>query len=97
MRKVVASDQNRSVIYRAAHSIAGAARNVGAEALAKRASELEQTVGSLSATRIAAEIAALQLDLDVALAGMRTLNASYALPVEGVGGPISERLGAPHA
>jgi HPt (histidine-containing phosphotransfer) domain-containing protein len=57
-------------IYRAAHSVAGAARNVGATALATRASTLEQDIGSLSAARIEAEIAAMQADLDAAVAGL---------------------------
>jgi HPt (histidine-containing phosphotransfer) domain-containing protein len=47
--------------------VAGAARNVGAEALAARASMLETSVGSLSATRIMMEVAALQTDMDAAL------------------------------
>lgn len=59
-----------TTIYRSAHSVAGAARNVGVDALAECASALEQTVGSLSATRIKAEIAAMQENLDVALQGM---------------------------
>jgi CheY-like chemotaxis protein/HPt (histidine-containing phosphotransfer) domain-containing protein len=66
MRAAAARDDTNA-IYRCAHSVAGAARNVGAEALAKRASALEETVGSLSATRIAMEIAAMQVDLDATL------------------------------
>jgi signal transduction histidine kinase/CheY-like chemotaxis protein/HPt (histidine-containing phosphotransfer) domain-containing protein len=54
-------------IHHSAHSVAGAARNVGVDALAERASALEQTLGSLSATRIMAEIALMQGDLDAAL------------------------------
>ena len=66
MRAAVARDDGNT-IYRSAHSVAGAARNVGADALAERASALEATVGSLSAARIAMEIAALQAELDTAL------------------------------
>ena len=66
MRAAAARD-DRGLIYRSAHSVAGAARNVGANALAERASVLEQAVGSLSAARIVAEIAAMQADLDAAL------------------------------
>ena len=56
-----ASSKNLQTTYRLAHSVTGAARNVGADALAERASTLEQTIGSLSATQIAAEIAAMQI------------------------------------
>ena len=69
MREAAAHGDTRT-IYRSAHSVAGAARNVGAEALAKRASLLEETVGSMSATCIATELAAMQEELDVALAGL---------------------------
>jgi signal transduction histidine kinase/CheY-like chemotaxis protein len=66
MRAAAAQDDSNT-IYRYAHSVAGAARNVGADALAERASALEETVGSLSSARIAAELAAMQADLDAAL------------------------------
>jgi CheY-like chemotaxis protein len=59
-----------NTIYRCAHSFAGAARNIGADALAQRASALEQTVGSMSAARIDAELAALQAELDAVLEGL---------------------------
>jgi HPt (histidine-containing phosphotransfer) domain-containing protein len=54
-------------LYRAAHSLAGAARNVGADALAARASALEHGVGSLGRDQMVAEIKAMQIDLDAAL------------------------------
>ena len=50
-----------------AHSVTGAARNVGADALAARASDFEQGVGSLGADQIAAEIVAMQSELDAVL------------------------------
>jgi signal transduction histidine kinase/DNA-binding response OmpR family regulator len=65
-----ASRADTQAVYRAAHSIAGAARNVGADALARRASALEQDIGSYSTAGIEAEIAALQADLDAAVAGL---------------------------
>ncbi len=66
IRQAAASKESRT-IHRLAHSMAGAARNVGADALAMRASTLEQTVGSLSATQIATEIEAMQIDLNAVL------------------------------
>jgi signal transduction histidine kinase/DNA-binding NarL/FixJ family response regulator len=56
-----------SLIHRAVHSVAGAARNVGADALAIRASALENGLGALSPVQIAAEVEAMQRDLDAAL------------------------------
>ena len=67
-----ASSKDLQTTYRFAHSVTGAARNVGADALAERASTLEQTVGSLSATQIAAEIAAMQSELDAVLSRLGT-------------------------
>jgi HPt (histidine-containing phosphotransfer) domain-containing protein len=67
MMKEAAGHGDSGLIYRLAHGIAGAARNVGADALAARASALEETVGSLSVAQIDTEIAAMQRDLDVAL------------------------------
>ena len=67
-----ASSKNLQTTYRLAHSVTGAARNVGADALAERASTLEQTIGSLSAKQIAAEIAAMQFELDAVLSGLGT-------------------------
>jgi hypothetical protein len=58
---------HNATIYRCAHSVAGAARNVGADMLATRASVLEQTMGSLNATQIATQIVAMQTALDAAL------------------------------
>ena len=56
-------------VYRAAHSVAGAARNVGATALAVRASALEHDIGSLGQLS-RGQIAAMQGDLDAAVAGL---------------------------
>jgi signal transduction histidine kinase/DNA-binding response OmpR family regulator len=72
MRAAAACDDGNT-IYRCAHSVAGAARNLGADTLARRASALEETVGSMSTTRIAAELAAMQAELDVVLEGLGTL------------------------
>jgi signal transduction histidine kinase/HPt (histidine-containing phosphotransfer) domain-containing protein/ActR/RegA family two-component response regulator len=69
MREAAARGDTPS-IFRAAHSVAGAARNVGATALARRASRLEHGIGSYSAAGVAAEIVAMQADLDAALAGL---------------------------
>jgi signal transduction histidine kinase/DNA-binding NarL/FixJ family response regulator len=59
-----ASRDDRQVVRRVAHSLAGAGRNVGADALAARASVLEESAGALSAAQVTAEIAAMQADLD---------------------------------
>jgi len=55
-------------IYRLAHSVAGAAGNIGAEALAARASALEQSVGGLTRARVTEEVTAMRADMDAALA-----------------------------
>jgi signal transduction histidine kinase/CheY-like chemotaxis protein/HPt (histidine-containing phosphotransfer) domain-containing protein len=68
--RVAAARDDINTVYRCAHNVTGAARNVGADALAERAAILEQTVGSLSAARLASEIAAMEADLDTALAGV---------------------------
>jgi signal transduction histidine kinase/DNA-binding response OmpR family regulator len=70
--KQAASSKDIQTTYRLAHSVTGAARNVGADALAERASTLEQTVGSLSTAQIAAKIAAMQAELDVVLSRLET-------------------------
>ena len=70
--KQAASSKDLQTTYRLAHSVTGAARNVGADALAERASALEQTIGSLSATQIAAEIATMQTELDMVLSRLGT-------------------------
>nr|WP_294516078.1 ATP-binding protein [uncultured Rhodopila sp.] len=59
-----ASRGDTAAIYRAAHSVAGAARNVGATALASRAGRLEHAIGSYSAASIETEISAMQAELD---------------------------------
>ncbi len=50
-------------VTRQAHSLAGASRNVGAEALGARASLLEREAAALDAEIIAAELAALEGEL----------------------------------
>lgn len=54
-------------VYRLAHSMAGAARNVGAADLAVRAKTLEETVGRLDSAGMLAEVAAMQAMLDAVL------------------------------
>jgi signal transduction histidine kinase/DNA-binding response OmpR family regulator len=54
-------------IYLAAHSLKGAAQNVGATDLAARAAMLERDSSALGMDRIAAEVAAMQTDLDAVL------------------------------
>jgi signal transduction histidine kinase/DNA-binding NarL/FixJ family response regulator len=65
--KQAAACNDANMIRRAAHSVAGAARNVGADALAKRASALEETLASVTTAQVAAEIAAMQADLAATL------------------------------
>ena len=62
-----AGRNDTEAIYRSAHSVAGAALNVGVDGLAERASALERTAGSLSMPHITAEIMRMQKDLDLAL------------------------------
>jgi CheY-like chemotaxis protein len=69
--RLAAERDDRQTIYRSAHSVAGAARNVGAETLAARAAALEQTVSSLTAARLAAELTEMQQELDAVLVGLR--------------------------
>ena len=71
-----AARSDAGAIYRAAHSVAGAARNVGATALAQRASTLEHDIGSYSAAGLETEIAAMQADLDAAVAGLGLAEAA---------------------
>jgi signal transduction histidine kinase/DNA-binding NarL/FixJ family response regulator/HPt (histidine-containing phosphotransfer) domain-containing protein len=66
MKQAVGRGDSREV-YCLAHGITGAARNVGADALAARASALEETAGTMSMKRIDTEIAAMQNDLEAAL------------------------------
>ena len=61
-----------SAIHRIAHSVAGAARNMGADILAERASGLETDAGVLAPERIHGEIAALRRALEDALQAMGT-------------------------
>jgi CheY-like chemotaxis protein len=62
LREAALRDDRRT-IGRIAHSVAGAGRNVGADALASRASGLEEAVGTLRVAQILAEIAAMQDEL----------------------------------
>lgn len=71
MREAVARDDSNT-IYGGAHTLAGAARNVGAGALAECASTLEQMIGSLSPTQLAARIEMLQTELHAALTSLST-------------------------
>jgi signal transduction histidine kinase/DNA-binding NarL/FixJ family response regulator len=71
--RTAAACHDSNTIYRSAHSVAGAARNVGADKLANRASLLEETIGSLSSAMIAAEIAAMQSEFDAALEELRIM------------------------
>ncbi len=68
---------DRQMIGRIAHSLAGAGRNVGADALASRASHLEETAATLTAAQLADEILAIQGNLDDAVQriGIRPLGA----------------------
>jgi signal transduction histidine kinase/CheY-like chemotaxis protein/HPt (histidine-containing phosphotransfer) domain-containing protein len=68
--RAAASRDDLNTVYRSAHIVTGAARNVGAEALAERAAILEQTAGLLSSAKLISEIAAMEADLDTALAGL---------------------------
>jgi CheY-like chemotaxis protein/HPt (histidine-containing phosphotransfer) domain-containing protein len=70
-----------ATIYHVVHSVAGAARNVGAGLLAERATALEENVGSLSPARIRAEIEAMRAELDLVLESLRqTANARARSP-----------------
>ena len=81
MKQAAVEERSSKTTYRFAHSVAGAARNVGADALAERASTLEQTVGSLSTAQITVEIEAMQTELDVFLSRLETLHRT-----DGAGG-----------
>jgi HPt (histidine-containing phosphotransfer) domain-containing protein len=70
-----AAQGDTRAVYRLAHIINGAARNVGATMLANRAAALEQQVGSLSLTSIGAEIRAMQIDFDAAMVDMKSAMA----------------------
>lgn len=70
MRSAAAAGDART-IFRSAHSLAGAARTVGAEAMAVRAKTLETSVGTMTASGIRETIEALQADLDAVLSDWR--------------------------
>lgn len=65
--RTAAAREDGNTIFRSAHSVSGAARNVGADALAERALALEAMAGSLSGAQITNEIAAMQHELDAVL------------------------------
>ncbi len=62
-----ASRNGTETVYRMAHAVAGAARNVGADGLAARAAALEANAGSLSSVAMLAEVEAMQVSLDSVL------------------------------
>jgi HPt (histidine-containing phosphotransfer) domain-containing protein len=66
-----AAQGDARAIHRLAHSVSGAARNVGATALATRAAGLERAAGSLSPAAIEAEVRVMQGDFEVAVAEMQ--------------------------
>jgi HPt (histidine-containing phosphotransfer) domain-containing protein len=66
-----ATRSDGKALHHAAHSIAGAARNVGADALAQRASTLEETAGLLNPAQIVMEVAAMQADFETVLDRLR--------------------------
>jgi signal transduction histidine kinase/DNA-binding NarL/FixJ family response regulator len=72
MQRAAARDDGKT-IHLAAHSVAGAARNVGADALAERASFLEQSAGSLSPAMIAAEVTLMHAELNAIVRELRTV------------------------
>jgi two-component system, sensor histidine kinase and response regulator len=74
MREAAARGET-TVIQRLAHSVTGAAGNVGATALAVRAGQLEREIGSLGESHILAEIDAMQADLDAALTEIELMAA----------------------
>jgi signal transduction histidine kinase/DNA-binding NarL/FixJ family response regulator len=84
--RAAAAVGDSSGIYLSAHSVAGAARNVGADTLADLASSLERNVGSLSAAMIVAELAAMQTALDNALRTTRQTSARDKDPALAVNG-----------
>jgi signal transduction histidine kinase/DNA-binding NarL/FixJ family response regulator len=57
-------------VYRIAHSVAGAARNVGADALAERAAATERNAGNLNCDQMLAEALALTADFEAVLADL---------------------------
>jgi CheY-like chemotaxis protein/HPt (histidine-containing phosphotransfer) domain-containing protein len=65
-----ASRNDLQTLGRIAHSVAGAARTVGAAGLDVVATRLQHDVGSLSASTICAAIDAMQAEFDAALAGL---------------------------
>jgi signal transduction histidine kinase/DNA-binding NarL/FixJ family response regulator len=75
MREAAARGET-TVIQRLAHSVAGAAGNVGATALAVRAGRLEREIGSLGESHILAEIGAMQADLAAALTEIGVMAAA---------------------
>lgn len=64
---------------RTAHSVAGAARNVGAETLADQASMLEENGASMSQPAIADLIAMMQVELERVLKGLEQQRAQLSI------------------
>ena len=83
--KEAASGKDIKTTYRLAHSVTGAARNVGADALAERASALEETVGSRARHGSPAEIATMQTELDMVLSRLGTSIGPTVPEVVGLG------------
>jgi HPt (histidine-containing phosphotransfer) domain-containing protein len=77
MQDAAAQGDTRAV-YRLAHSVSGAARNVGADALATRAAGLERSIGLLIPAAIAVEIKAMQGDFEAAAAEIKGMMAAVA-------------------
>jgi signal transduction histidine kinase/CheY-like chemotaxis protein/HPt (histidine-containing phosphotransfer) domain-containing protein len=85
MRDAVERGDSKA-IYALAHSVAGAARNVGADTLAERASALELAIGSSSSVQLASEVRALQTELDAALDGLGLGGSKQPKPGDSSGG-----------
>ena len=66
LRQAAAQGETQ-VIYRGAHSVAGAASNVGATILAQHAKKLEETIGQLSLDALLEAVTDLERELDAAL------------------------------
>lgn len=73
-------DADVRTVHRLAHSIAGAARNVGADTLGARAGSLEENVGSMTGAAIEAAITAMEAEFDHVRDGLAHHAASVAVP-----------------
>lgn len=74
IRQAAEAGQNEKV-YRMAHGIAGAARNVGASVLAEHASALERDAGSLDTAGMISRIAIMEGDMEAALTALGVMPA----------------------